>query len=165
VDVLGPGRVHVDMWAAGPQDQGAEAASVRRRLWIPAPGWSAAASACRRVRDAFATAWRRVTAAAGDQVRARPCPHRADGRLAATWTGQVAMVTGGSRGIGAAVTLRLAAAGTPAAIGYHDDTSAAETTYTRSMTTYNRARVCRRKGHQVETTAAFDGDTRNDRGV
>ncbi len=31
-DVLDAGRVHVDMWAAGQQDQGAEAASVRRRL-------------------------------------------------------------------------------------------------------------------------------------
>ena len=32
VDVLDAGRVHVDVWAAGQQDQGAEAASVRRRL-------------------------------------------------------------------------------------------------------------------------------------
>ena len=31
-DVLDAGRVHVDVWAAGQQDQGAEAASVRRRL-------------------------------------------------------------------------------------------------------------------------------------
>ena len=31
-DVLDAGRVHVDLWAAGQQDQGAEAASVRRRL-------------------------------------------------------------------------------------------------------------------------------------
>ena len=31
-DVLGAGRVHVDLWAAAQQDQGAEAASVRRRL-------------------------------------------------------------------------------------------------------------------------------------
>ena len=31
-DVLDAGRVHVDMWAAGQQDQGAEAVSVRRRL-------------------------------------------------------------------------------------------------------------------------------------
>ena len=29
-DVLDAGRVHVDVWAAGQQDQGAEAASVRR---------------------------------------------------------------------------------------------------------------------------------------
>ena len=32
MDVLDAGRVHVDVWAAGQQDQGAEAASVRRRL-------------------------------------------------------------------------------------------------------------------------------------
>ena len=32
VDVLDAGRVHVDLWVAGQQDQGAEAASVRRRL-------------------------------------------------------------------------------------------------------------------------------------
>ena len=31
-DVLDAGRVHVDLWAAAQQDQGAEAASVRRRL-------------------------------------------------------------------------------------------------------------------------------------
>ena len=31
-DVLDAGRVHVDVWAAGQQDQGAEASSVRRRL-------------------------------------------------------------------------------------------------------------------------------------
>jgi integrase/recombinase XerD len=31
-DVLAAGRVHVDLWVAGQQDQGAEAASVRRRL-------------------------------------------------------------------------------------------------------------------------------------
>ena len=30
--MLDAGRVHVDVWAAGQQDQGAEAASVRRRL-------------------------------------------------------------------------------------------------------------------------------------
>ena len=32
VDVLGAGRVHVDLWVAGQQDQGAEASTVRRRL-------------------------------------------------------------------------------------------------------------------------------------
>ena len=32
VDVLGAGRVHVDMWAAAQQDQGAESSTVRRRL-------------------------------------------------------------------------------------------------------------------------------------
>ena len=32
VDVLQAGRVHVDLWVASQQDQGAEAASVRRRL-------------------------------------------------------------------------------------------------------------------------------------
>ena len=32
VDVLDAGRVHVDLWVAGQQDQGVEAASVRRRL-------------------------------------------------------------------------------------------------------------------------------------
>jgi len=32
VDVLAAGRVHVDLWVAGQQDQGAEPASVRRRL-------------------------------------------------------------------------------------------------------------------------------------
>jgi site-specific recombinase XerD len=32
IDVLAAGRVHVDLWVAGQQDQGAEAASVRRRL-------------------------------------------------------------------------------------------------------------------------------------
>jgi site-specific recombinase XerD len=32
VDVLAAGRVHVDLWVAGQQDQGAEASSVRRRL-------------------------------------------------------------------------------------------------------------------------------------
>ena len=32
VDVLDAGRVHVDLWVAARQDQGAEAASVRRRL-------------------------------------------------------------------------------------------------------------------------------------
>ena len=32
VDVLEAGRVHVDLWVAGQQGQGAEAASVRRRL-------------------------------------------------------------------------------------------------------------------------------------
>jgi integrase/recombinase XerD len=31
-DVLEAGRVHVDLWVAGQQDQGAEASSVRRRL-------------------------------------------------------------------------------------------------------------------------------------
>ena len=31
-DVLDAGRVHVDLWVAGQQDQGAEASSVRRRL-------------------------------------------------------------------------------------------------------------------------------------
>ena len=31
-DVLGAGRVHVDLWAAGQQDQGAESSTVRRRL-------------------------------------------------------------------------------------------------------------------------------------
>ena len=31
-DVLDAGRVHVDVWAAGQQDQGAEASTVRRRL-------------------------------------------------------------------------------------------------------------------------------------
>ena len=39
-DVLDAGGVHVDLWAAGQQDQGAEAASVRRRL-------SALSSFCR----------------------------------------------------------------------------------------------------------------------
>ena len=32
VDVLGAGRVHVDVWVAGQQDRGAEASTVRRRL-------------------------------------------------------------------------------------------------------------------------------------
>ena len=32
VDVLGAGRVHVDLWAAGQQDRGAESSTVRRRL-------------------------------------------------------------------------------------------------------------------------------------
>ncbi len=32
VDVLDAGRVHVDLWAAGQQDQGAESSTVRRRL-------------------------------------------------------------------------------------------------------------------------------------
>jgi integrase/recombinase XerD len=32
VDVLGAGRVHADLWVAGQLEQGAEAASVRRRL-------------------------------------------------------------------------------------------------------------------------------------
>jgi site-specific recombinase XerD len=31
-DVLDAGRVHVDVWAAGQQDRGAEASTVRRRL-------------------------------------------------------------------------------------------------------------------------------------
>ena len=31
-DVLGAGRVHVDLWVAGQQDQGAESSIVRRRL-------------------------------------------------------------------------------------------------------------------------------------
>ena len=31
-DVLGAGRVHVDLWVAGQQDQGAESSTVRRRL-------------------------------------------------------------------------------------------------------------------------------------
>ena len=32
VDVLDAGRVHVDLWAAGQQDRGAESSTVRRRL-------------------------------------------------------------------------------------------------------------------------------------
>jgi site-specific recombinase XerD len=32
VDVLGAGRVHVDLWVAGQQDRGAESSTVRRRL-------------------------------------------------------------------------------------------------------------------------------------
>ena len=32
VDVLGAGRVHVDLWAAAQQDRGAESSTVRRRL-------------------------------------------------------------------------------------------------------------------------------------
>lgn len=32
VDVLGAGRVHVDVWVAGQQDRGAEPSTVRRRL-------------------------------------------------------------------------------------------------------------------------------------
>jgi integrase/recombinase XerD len=32
VDVLGAGRVHVDLWVAGQQDRGAEPSTVRRRL-------------------------------------------------------------------------------------------------------------------------------------
>ena len=32
VDVLGAGRVHVDVWVAGQQDHGAEASTVRHRL-------------------------------------------------------------------------------------------------------------------------------------
>ena len=31
-DVLGAGRVHVDLWVAGQQDRGAESSTVRRRL-------------------------------------------------------------------------------------------------------------------------------------